>query len=413
VVVDLQKYREEKEALETQKALQQSQTQASEQWLPAERVQLQAASKYLKDKPTYTSVNERLQQLDKWEKRLNDNSQFIRWKDQTFREANEHFSSIRAFKSNIQDVKQDIDNLNWLNPLNIKSNRAFKERSEQKISDYEERIKFHENKLAYHREKLGFKDEKEFQILEKQYKIERPTLRAKNENQRQALTEERSALEGAQEAIQGRFVRALASKYPNNPEMAYISFETARELNRLNKSLNRTIPIEELQNTQNERDQKIKALKDSISHAKDESSRLFRAEGYVKGYEQHHETVQRYENSPLLKGKLLISKSSKQEYETALKGREQCSQRMKDYGVKNPNDFNAQKEASGRQMAEVPKFESQVNHIKQSTSILDGILSGIQQATRTVERNREYERRKAMRKGRKPRYHELGDELEM
>jgi hypothetical protein len=412
VVIDLQKYREEKEALERQKAIKQTQTQQPNNWTPAERVQVQAASKYFKDKPNLTSIKERLQQLDKWEKRLNDNSQFLLWKNKAFREAGEHFRWIHTYKNNIHDEQQAIEKLNWLNPLNIKSNRTFKARSEQKIADLEKRIHFQEQKLAYHREKLGFSDEKEFQYLEKQFQMERPTLMAKNENQRQALNEERSALQGAQKAIQNRFVRELAYKYPNNPEMAYIRFETALDLHRLNQSENRTIPIAELRHTQAIRDQKVNALQDSVSRAINENVRLSRAEDYVKRYEKHNETVQKYESSPLLKGKLLVSKSSKKEYEAALNGRDQCSQRFTEHGVKDPKDFYAQKEASQSQMAEVPKFESQANFLKQSTSILDGILSGIQQAIRTEERNREYEKQKSMRKRRKQRYHEM-EENEM
>lgn len=127
VVLDLHKYREEKKALEEKQQQERFST-------PSERVQLQEASKYLKAEPSFKNVSERLQQLDKWEKSLDNNSQYLRWKDQTIEKAGEHFRWIHSFEERIGKEQQRIENSNWLNPIKIKQNKAIKEQAEKQIA---------------------------------------------------------------------------------------------------------------------------------------------------------------------------------------------------------------------------------------------------------------------------------------
>ncbi|MDA6131106.1 hypothetical protein OSK38_27535, partial [Escherichia coli] len=65
LVLDLQKYREEKQALEQEKARQQAQKQNAERFnTSAERVNLQNASKVLKAEPSLQNIKKRYDQLD-------------------------------------------------------------------------------------------------------------------------------------------------------------------------------------------------------------------------------------------------------------------------------------------------------------------------------------------------------------
>lgn len=399
-VVDLQKYREEKEKLEKEKALKEAKRQQNERfYTPSERVHIQEASKYLQAEPSFKNVQERLSQLDKWEKRLDQNSQYLNWKTSTISEADKHFGWIKNFGKQIQEEQEKIEKLNWMNPLKFKENRRTKERSEERIEHLKGEIQFHDEKLNYHREKLDFKDEKSFRDIQDQFKNDRPNLFAKNQQQRNLLNQERSTLQNAENALQNRFVRTLASEYPNNPEIAYMNFKTASQLLSFNKQHNRMVPIDEIKQMKNERDQKLSKINDSISHIKSEHNRLYNAQGYVSAYELHNATVEKYENNPFLKGKMMVSKSAKQEYQNALSLRDQTAKHCKSYGVNDPKDFYKQKETVQRQMADVPKLESQSQSLKQGTSILDGIFQGIQQATRVMERQRQYEKQKTMSRG--------------
>lgn len=71
-------------------------------------------------------------------------------------------------------------------------------------------------------------------------------------------------------------------------------------------------------------------------------SRLQRAEGYLNNYEKYHALVEKIENNPFLKGKLLVSKSAKQEYDQAISTRETYQDSMKKEGVSGRKDLEKQ-----------------------------------------------------------------------
>ncbi|VXC67643.1 Molybdopterin-guanine dinucleotide biosynthesis protein MobA (fragment) [Bacillus sp. 349Y] len=232
LVVDLQKYREEKQALEQEKARQQEQKQKAEKFsTAAEHVDLQNASKVLKAEPSLQNIKNRYDQLDKWDERLNKNDNYIRWKDETIRGASDHFRWIHSFEKQIQEAEKRIENISWLNPLKLKENRVTKERAEQEISKAKSEIKFHDDKLNYHRQKLGFSNEKEFNQVKTQHEAERPGLLEKNRNTRQYIRSERDVLQKAEIAHKNAFIRQVASLYPERPEMRHMKvlpFETPR-----------------------------------------------------------------------------------------------------------------------------------------------------------------------------------------
>ncbi len=114
LVVDLQKYREEKQAIEADKYRQiklesqdliekfkrdflgnsknekeqESKVEQKNQRFntPAERDDLQNARKYLKADPSLPEIVERRQQINKWSERLSNGEQFLSWINQTINE---------------------------------------------------------------------------------------------------------------------------------------------------------------------------------------------------------------------------------------------------------------------------------------------------------------------------------------
>ncbi|MCM3164364.1 hypothetical protein [Metabacillus litoralis] len=212
LVVDLQKYREEKQALEQEKARQQDQQQKAQQFnTSAERVDLKNATKILKDEPSFENITKRREQLDKWDERLNKNDSYIRWKDETIRKASEHFGWIDSFEKQIQEAEKRIESINWLNPLKLKENRNIKEKAEQDISKARTEIKFHDEKLNYHRDKLSFNNKIEFNQVKTQHEVELPGFLEKNKNTRQYIRSERDVLQKAENALENAFIRQVAS----------------------------------------------------------------------------------------------------------------------------------------------------------------------------------------------------------
>ncbi|WP_456275063.1 MobQ family relaxase [Bacillus sp. AK031] len=390
LVVDLQKYREEKKALEQKRAHQEEQRQKAERFnTAAERVDLQKASNVLKAEPTLPTIQRRYEQLDKWNKRLNKNDSYIRWKSQTIREASEHFRWSNAAQQLIQKAEQRIESINWLNPLKLKENRMIKERAEQDISKAKESLKHHDVKLDYHREKLDFQTESEFNQVKEQHETDRPNLVQKNQDARKYINAEKETLQKAEKALKNAFIRKTASLYPNRPEMRYISFQTATRIDDLNKKQGKIIPVESVEQTLNKKRTEIQRLKGEIGRVDQNKFRLKRAESYLKEYEKFQATVEKYENNPFLKGKMMVSKSTKREYEDAVVARDSNNNLMQQEGVSGRADFEKQVQSLAKMEPQIPEFKAQIQTQERGFGLLEAFLIGVQQASREMTRQQQ------------------------
>lgn len=415
LVVDLQKYREEKQALEQEKARQQAQKQNAERFnTSAERVDLQNASKVLKAESSLPNIKNRYDQLDKWDERLNKNDSYIRWKDETIRGASDHFRWIHSFEKQVQEAEKRIENINWLNPLKLKENRITKDRAEQEISKAKTEIKFHDEKLNYHREKLGFSNEKEFNQVKTQHESERPGLLEKNRNTRQYIRSERDVLQKAEIAYKNAFVRQVASLYPERPEMRHMSFKTALNIVDVNSKYGKgkAVPIESIEKTVNNRKSEIQRLQGEISHVDQTKGRLQRAERYLKDFEKHQTIVEKYENNPFLKGKMLVSKSAKREYDSAVTARDSYKNYMQKEGITGRADFGKQIESFGKMEAKVPEYQGQIQSQEKGLGLLDAVMKGIEQASREMTRQQQRQQQKVQSKGKsKQKYQGMDREM--
>ncbi|WP_226530892.1 hypothetical protein, partial [Metabacillus niabensis] len=324
------------------------------------------------------------------------------WKDETIRGASDHFRWIHSFEKQIQEAEKRIENINWLNPLKLKENRLTKDRAEEEISRAKTEIKFHDEKLNYHREKLGFSNEKEFNQVKTQHEDERPGLLEKNKQTRQYIRSERDVLQKAENAHKNAFVRQMASYYPERPEMRYMSFQTALKVVEIQKKYGKgkVVPIENIEKTLRHRKQEIKRLNGELTRVDHNQSRLQRAESYLENYERHQAIVEKYENNPLLKGKMLVSKSAKQEYERAMMARNSYQNHLKNEGISGRTEFESQKEILKGIEAKVPEWKEQIHFQEKGLGLFDAVMRGIEVAAQEMHRQQkfhEYESQKRRR----------------
>ncbi|MBT2602020.1 MobA/MobL family protein [Bacillus sp. ISL-53] len=405
LVIDLQTYREEKKALEQEKAQKQEQRQQSERFnTPAERVHLQEASKLLNmdREPTLQEMAVKRKELDQWERQLNTDDQQIRWKDETIRGASETYRWIHIFENQRQQAQQRLEHINWINPFKLKENRIIKEQAELDISKAEDQITLRDKTLHTYREKLGFHTEKEFHEVQRQHQIDYPGLLEKNRQTRGHIHQARKVLEKAEKAHQNAFVRQVASLYPERPEMLYISLETAKKLMDINKANgNQVVPLETIQKTLINRKEDIQRLHGELDRVNQHRLRLQRAEGYLENYEKNHAIVEKIENNPFLKGKLLVSKSAKQEYDQAIFTRENDQDSMKKEGVSGRMDLEKQLHTLGEMEARVPAFKDQIQSQEKGIDLLGTIMKGVEQAVRNMqmdEQRQNFQRQKPKRR---------------
>ncbi|WP_301161149.1 MobQ family relaxase [Actinomadura geliboluensis] len=407
LVVDLEKYRKEKQELKEKKARQQEQ-RLEKFNTAAERVDLQNASKILKTEASLPNIKKRYEQLDKWEERLNKNDSYIRWRDETIEGASEHFERINLCEKRIQEAEKTIELINWLNPLKLKENRNLRDKAELEISEAKAEINFHNEKLSYHREKLGFSTEKEFNQVKIQHEEERPELLEKNQKSRQYIHSERDVLQKAENAHKNAFVRQVASLYPEHPEMGYMSFQTANRvvdvISRYGKG--KPVPIESIEKTVISRKQEIQRLKAEISRVEKTGERLQRAEVHLKNYEKYQAIIEKIEHNPVLKGKMLVSKSARQEYEDAVSARNSHKKLMESEGITGRKDFEKQLNAVNDMNIEIPVFQEQIKTQESGLDLLNAVISGVEQAGRELGRSRAQQQGKnnSKSKGKKKKY---------
>lgn len=257
LVVDLQKYREEKKALEQEKARQQEQKKSAEKFTDAERVSLQEASKILNAGPSLQNIEKRLEQLDKWEKRNDSNNQFLRWKDEAIQTVSNYYHEIDLANQRITNAQNEINNIGW---FPTKQNREKKQNLEVNIANENKQIENYKDKINSYSEKLKFNSQQEFNLVKKQHEIERPGLLEKNRDTRKQINFYKDTLHKAENALKNSFIREIANKYPERPEAVYMSYETAKQINQVNKSNNRVVPIETIEKNVNQRKTEIQKL---------------------------------------------------------------------------------------------------------------------------------------------------------
>ncbi|WP_081092367.1 MobQ family relaxase, partial [Peribacillus simplex] len=362
LVVDLQTYREEKKALEQEKARQRELKQNKETFnTAAERVDLQHASNMLKAEPSLQNIVKRRKQLDQWENRVHNGDQYLRLKTGRIREASDHFRWTNTFKNKIQEAQQRMDNINWFNPIKVKNNQRIKEEAEKDIFHAQDQIAFHDDKLKYHREKLGFMTEEEFSQIKNQHEKDFPRLLETNKDALQQIRSERDVLQKAENAHRHAFVRRVASYYPERPEMRYMSVKTAKTLMEINRGNgNKVVSLETIQNTINTRKEDIRRLHGELDRVNQHRSRLQRAESYLGNYEKQQALAEKIENNPYLKGKLRVSKTAKLEYEQAISSRDNNQGLMEKEGVSERKDLEKQLHTLGKMEARVPEFKGQI-----------------------------------------------------
>lgn len=406
LVVNLQKYREEKQALEQEQTRQQEQKQKKETfYTAAELVDLQEASKIVKSEPTQENLNKRREELDIGHKDANRNDQNLFLVDAKFKEVSDYYRQIQWAQNQIEESQEKINQINWLNPLKRKENRLTKERAEQTMAESQVQIQSHKEKLAFLGKIFGFSTEQEFTHVRSHHETYRSVLLEENKNIRQQIFYERETLEKAETAHSNALVRQVASWYPEYPEMRYITIETANNLMGLKQKNNKVIPIEHIENMLNHQKQEIQRLQEEISRVDRTQLRLQSAEDSLNHYEKHQEVVEKYENNPFLKGKMRVSKSTRQEYNGAISTRDSHKESMEREGVSGKMDLKKQQGTLEKMEAKIPEFKKQIQSKERGLDLLDSIIKGIGQAQTREERETKKQRKKQLYRGQKE--HEL------
>ncbi|OUB13738.1 hypothetical protein BK708_26305 [Bacillus thuringiensis serovar yunnanensis] len=189
--------------------------------------------------------------------------------------------------------------------------------------------------------------------------------------------------------------------YPERPEMRHMSFKTALNIVDVNSKYGKgkAVPIESIEKTVNNRKSEIQRLQGEISRVDQTKGRLQRAERYLKDFEKHQAIVEKYENNPFLKGKMLVSKSAKREYDSAVTARDSYKNYMQKEGITGRADFEKQVESFGKMEAKVPEYQGQIQSQEKGLGLLDAVMKGIEQAGREMTREQQRKQQQQQSRG--------------
>jgi hypothetical protein len=424
VVVDLQKYKEEKVIIEQERTQGEAQKQKLDKFYSeTERVELQEASKILKAAPSSANIKHRREQLDKWQNKADNSDQYIRWKDKTIQEASVYFQSIRSYEQQIQEAKVRIEDINWLNPLKIKENRLVKEQAEQTVSNAKAQIILCKEKLNYHREKLGFNGEGEFTQIENRHQVDRLVALEKNQIDRKRINYERDVLQKAETALKQGQIREIASHYPElNNASQYMKYETAMKLKQINEKAGKILPLHEIKEEINYRKNRIQEGDKILGMIDENKQKLNMAENHFKQLEITESKISKLENNPFtmakinveqkLEGKVGFNKPSqmKKDYDELKNKQEEFKTALIQLGFENKDDLLKFKERVERTEKMTPDIQKEIVDNQQGNKegqngiglgLLESAVQGIEQAQQQEQREKKKQVKKQLYRGQK------------
>lgn len=386
VVKDLAKYREQKQQLEKQR-------DQFKRFSPNEKVNVKKAAQLMRSRISLSSVEKRLESIDKWEQSLGTSEQLLRSKETVFKDSLEKYDGIDNLDKQIKEFQEKIEKISWLNPFKVKDNLGDKTFYQDRINECKNSIEGKEKEIAKLAKELGFTTREGLTEAKGNFDKEKVEKRASNANQRVEIKDQREILNNAREAFRNAGVRKFAEQYPDWKEAKHLTYENAFKLDCFNKERGQVVPVKTIRSEHNHFTQEKNKTTREISDIGSDKTRLKNAGIYLKSYEDLDKKVQKFEN------KLWLSKSNNQEYDKVLKERDNCKGLMNNYGVKNREDFNKQVDQLGKSEQRMPALNQNLDLLNSSFKAIDSILKAVEQSSRahTMEQNRAQMQRKPKR----------------
>lgn len=398
-VVELDKYKAEKKNLEQQR-------EKGKYLTPSEKADIKEATKSVKGFVTLDKIKDRKAQIDKWEQSIEKQASFTEWKDSKFKEAGDHFHQMDQIQNQVKRLENDIKNINWFNPLKLKENRQIKERAEQAIEKFQKDYSYHDKKLDYHREKLSFSTKEEFVDQRRTFQEEKEKQVTTHFKQKEQIQSEHQVLDKAEKALKQGEIRQITGPYPElKTASSFMKYEDALKIKSINEKAGQVVPLNQIKAEIKERTEAIEKAQTHLQTLAKENQKSATAATHFKHLEAVSTKIEKYENNPLMKGKMLFSKGAKEEYRQALSDRERLTKNLESLGFSDKTNFDKHREKLDLAMDKKPLIENTIQEAEQgkgnefNLGFLQAAVQGVEEAQKKeqFERQRQ-ERQKAKQK---------------
>jgi hypothetical protein len=280
-----------------------------------------------------------------------------------------------------------------------------KERAEKGIDRLQKDYDLHDQKLDYYRNKLQFSTHNEFFEKTIEFSREKEEKTANIYKQSKEIKTQRDTLDKAEKALKQGQIREVASQYPELKNAGqYMRYETAMKLKELNEKAGKTVPVDEMKKILADRKETTRTYTKAINDYDRAVKNAKTAEAYFEQLHQVEKKIEKVENNPFLKGKLLFSKEAKKEHQQNLENRDGYKTAIEKMGYKDREHLEQHKEKliQGQPLRE--KFTQTIQNLETGnhkggygagTSFLQSIIQGIEQAQQRedMERRRQEKQR--------------------
>ncbi len=243
-VVDLNTYREARNNIleqdEKQTApLSNAQNEQKETILSQSDLKaLNEAKDILKgDKVTFSSINKRLEQIDRWEKSVRTKQKEFHTKEPIVRVLSGDLKNLQHAQSDLKVKEKALENL----PVNPFKRKEAKKEITEEIGEIKNRIRYIESRIEPQFKELSIQTTSEFVAL--QTKLNGFHKEVIQGNPIKAINYQRDKLIEAQEVLGKPYVEQLKQQYPNEKVMDYLKPEIAKDLAKLNDCAKSIAPI--------------------------------------------------------------------------------------------------------------------------------------------------------------------------
>lgn len=338
-VLELQKYREEKAALQEKKQLP-----------PAQRAVLRQATSILGQPAQLESINQKIQELQSEASWLEQSAAQLQKQLVPFERAEVHFRNIRNWTS-------EIKGSSGLSHVFNRESRV-KHELERRIS--EARIML---------DKIGFKDEGQFQARKEKVGayVEKELAGIKDIQSKMAA--DSAVLRKAEKVLKQVEIRNVADQYPDVPGIERLYYSEAQAIQAVNRAVGRPASASSIRATYRKREADFQGLQQKLDQIQQNEERLHGAAQWLDKHEAQQAQLRKLFQPRMVK--------------EALKASLETSDRMiKEYGVTDRSDYNRQ--LADHKQAELtkPAIQTQMNSIRPGLDLLRAAVRAFDETTR-------------------------------
>jgi len=287
-IIDLSEYRKQKEELE--KEIEQAKVVApviekqpeleKEKLIiltEEEKFDLAELKKLLEtNSPTYADISKRHEQLDRWQRKLNNQVKEKNNREDILSKAKYTFDKINELKGAVTEMEFKLKNTK--NPFKILGvTSVVTKELEKQINDKKSSIIAYEGDIR----RLGFTDEEQFKKqFESFHHNEKHEILRDHVNKTERLKKDREILEKGASILDKKLSlekQDLIKFYPNNPEMAYLDDRSTQYLYKLNQNLGQrygdVVPLKELSSQYDNVNQHLEKLTKNLNQSESAEKR--------------------------------------------------------------------------------------------------------------------------------------------